>query len=148
MLTNHSFISDGLRSRHLSVTNKSEIILDSKQHKESLRCFFPRTCQLIKKHTEAENQQIGKLSKRSRSWKKAWLVNILFKLVFWQLHFEQAVICIRHLLLNLWHRITRNDPTWNQNMDFYQRVYLPLLIQAWNTENEIFQIKDCRSTQK
>ena len=70
MLTNHSIIRDGLRSRHLSVTNKSEIILDSEQNKESLRCFFPRTCQLIKKYTEAENQQIGKLSKRSRSWKK------------------------------------------------------------------------------
>lgn len=65
------------------------------------------------------NQEIQR-STESTDWKtqqkiqklgKMWVVNILFKLIFWQLHFEQDVICIRHLLLNLWHGITRTNPT-------------------------------------
>lgn len=65
------------------------------------------------------NQEIHR-STESTDWKtqkkiqkseKLWVVDILFKLIFWQLHFEQAVICIRHLLLNLWHRIIRTNPT-------------------------------------
>lgn len=66
----HSFTCAGLMSRHSKEHDKKS--QKSEEHKESLRCcfvFFSGTCQLIRKHTEAQNQQIGKFSKRSRSWK-------------------------------------------------------------------------------
>lgn len=83
-----------------SMTKEPEISLGSEEHKESLRWLFFKDLPVNQEIHRSTESTDWKIQQKIQKLEKMWVVNILFELIFWQLHFEQDVICIRHLLLN------------------------------------------------